>query len=216
MDIRIVTGGPEEALPDLVTIAAGMDGALWCGADRGALVLAECGINMEAAFGDFDSVTDEELTVIRQSANNVYVYPPEKNETDLELCLAWAYRQKPDRIIIYGATGGRMDHSMGNIMLLASDEHLRQPVKASIVDRQNEISFFYPGNYTIHENDKRYVSFIPISEEITGITLTGFLYPLENATLKRGRTLSISNQLNSQTGNFSFSSGILMMIRSTD
>ncbi len=216
MDIRIVAGGPVECLPDLKKIAAGLDDVLWCGADRGALLLAERGIKMEAAFGDFDSVTEGELEFIRQAAKDVYVYPPEKDETDLELSLAWAYRQKPNRIIIYGATGGRMDHAMGNIMLLASAEHLRQPVKASIEDLQNEISFYYPGSYTIHKQRKPYVSFIPISEEITGITLTGFLYPLTDAVLKRGRTLSISNQLNSQTGTFSFSSGILMMIRSTD
>ena len=216
VDIRIVAGGPEEYLPDLKKISAEHDDVLWCGADRGALVLAEKGIKMEAAFGDFDSVTDEELRFIRHSAKEVYMYPPEKNETDLELSLSWAYDQKPDRITIYGATGGRMDHALGNIMLLASDDHLRQPVKAKLEDRQNEISFFYPGSYTVHEQEKRYISFIPISEEITGVTLTGFLYPLENDILKRGRTLSISNELNSDTGTFSFSSGILMMIRSRD
>ena len=216
MDIRIVAGGPIESIPDLSKIAAGHEDVLWCGADRGALVLAERGIEMEAAFGDFDSVSEEELECIRQFAKDVNVYPPEKNETDLELALAWAYEKKPNRIIVYGATGGRMDHTMGNIMLLANEEHVRQPVKAIMEDAQNEISIFCPGTYTIHRNGKRYVSFIPISEEIAGMTLSGFVYPLTNATLKRGRTLSISNQLNSHTGTFSFSSGILMMIRSTD
>lgn len=216
MKIRIVAGGPEEGLPDLKGIAAMEDEQLWCGADRGALVLAERGIKMEAAFGDFDSVTESELSFIRQFAKKVYPYPAEKDETDLELALEWAYRLKPDRITIYGATGGRVDHAMANILLLASEEHLKLPVKTELVDHKNEISFYEPGSYTIHQQEKRYVSFLPISNEITGMTLTGFLYPLSNETLRRGKTRSISNQLNSSTGTFSFTSGILMMIRSTD
>ncbi|KMY45042.1 hypothetical protein AC622_13085 [Bacillus sp. FJAT-27916] len=216
MNIRIVAGGPEEGLPDLKAIAAMEDRQLWCGADRGALVLAERGIEMEAAFGDFDSVTEEEMDTIRQFAKDVYPYPAEKDESDLELAVEWAYGLNPDKITIYGATGGRMDHAMANMMLLASEEHLKQPVKTELVDNQNEISFYEPGVYTIHEQEKRYVSFLPISKEISGMTLTGFLYPLTNDTLIRGRTRSISNQLNSPTGTFSFTSGILMMIRSTD
>ena len=61
-----------------------------------------------------------------------------------------------------------------------------------------------------------YVSFVPVTEIVEGITLFGFKYPLTNKTIEWGSTLCISNELVEEKGTFSFTSGILMLIRSTD
>lgn len=59
MHIHIVAGGPFEYIPPLDQEAS-QDDILWVGVDRGTLFLLEHGIMPAKAFGDFDSVTEED------------------------------------------------------------------------------------------------------------------------------------------------------------
>ena len=216
MEINIVAGGPDAYIPDL----KGIDGLgkeiIWLGVDRGTLSVLEAGIRLHGVFGDFDSISEEELAYVKNHCEQFFEFPPEKDATDLELALEWAYSQRPIRITIYGATGGRMDHALANIMMLTDEKHRKQGIPTRIVDKTNEIMLFEPGSYEVEETDFKYISFIPITAEVDGMTLLNFKYPLSNCTLYRGRTLSVSNELNFKTGTFSFTKGILLVVRSRD
>ncbi|MFJ5622159.1 thiamine diphosphokinase [Peribacillus loiseleuriae] len=217
MIISIVAGGPVALLPDLNVYREKT--SIWVGVDRGVYTLMQHDIVPDAAFGDFDSVTEAELADIKKTLNHLEIYPTEKDETDLEIAFNWALSKHPEEIYVFGATGGRMDHFIGNLQLLLKKPLLEQKNNLSIfiVDKQNLISFKTPGTYSLEAmNDKKYVSFLPISKEIKGITLEGFKYPLTNHVLPLGSTQCISNELISQCGNFSFTDGILMVIRSSD
>ena len=63
--------------------------------------------------------------------------------------------------------------------------------------------------------DKKYISFVPLTLKLRS-TLDGFKYPLKNRHISIGSTLCISNELISDNGTFSFSEGILLVIRSSD
>ena len=63
---------------------------------------------------------------------------------------------------------------------------------------------------------KEYISLIPYTEKVTGITLTGFKYPLTNETLEIGISRGISNELLERTGTIEIKEGILMVVRSVD
>lgn len=217
MIICILAGGPHECLPDLEVYKE--KDPLWVGVDRGVFTLLENGVAPTAAFGDFDSVTKTELNAIQEAMKELHLYPPEKNETDLEIAFNWAVAQAPDQLYILGATGGRLDHLLANIQLLKREEILNKLafIEIFIVDKTNILTVKKPGNYEIKAMEgKKYVSFVPATEEVKGITLTGFKYPLENRHIKMGSTLCISNELISDYGTFSFSDGILMVIRSSD
>ncbi|MBS4172472.1 thiamine diphosphokinase [Bacillus sp. FJAT-49736] len=212
--VCIVAGGPSVYIPNLQEFK---DPCIWVGVDYGVFYLLENGINPDFAFGDFDSVSDSERSIIRNKVKNVMEYNPEKDETDLELALQWALQTTPTKILIFGATGGRADHYFANAFLLIREEFLQSDCEIEIVDCQNKISTYTPGTYKIHQlNSFKYVSFLPLSTEVTNINLTGFKYPLSNKCIKQGTTLCISNELLEEIGTFSFSSGILMMIRSKD
>ena len=123
----------------------------------------------------------------------------------------------PEKIRIFGATGGRLDHMFGNIQLLIQANKNKNDVEIEIIDRQNIIFLKSPGTYRLQKiTDKKYISFIPISTEVKGLTLNGFKYPLTECHISLGSTLCISNELLIDNGTFSFSEGILMIIRSTD
>lgn len=215
MIIHLLGGGPVDLLPDFNLYRD--PEIVWAGVDRGVYTLIANGIKPNIAFGDFDSVSDTEFGIIKESVNDLKKYKPEKDETDMEHALNWAIEQKPQLIRMFGSTGGRLDHMFGNIQLLLKASTDNRFVEIEMIDRQNILFIKTPGEYSLHKiAEKNYISFIPLSNEVSGITLKGFKYPLTNRHISLGSTLCISNELLSDYGTFSFSEGILMIVRSTD
>ncbi|PLS16636.1 thiamine diphosphokinase [Bacillus sp. M6-12] len=217
MIICLVAGGPPELLPDLGIYQSYKP--IWAGIDRGVFVLLEKGIKPHTAFGDFDSVNKHELSLITAQLGELDIQPSEKDETDMEIAFNWALSQKPEKIFIFGATGGRLDHMFANIQLLSREQVLldSDEMEIHIVDRLNKITAKKPGTYHISRQPEfPYVSFIPVSREVKGITLKGFKFPLDNMDIKMGSSLCVSNELISNNGTFSFTEGILLVVRSRD
>jgi thiamine pyrophosphokinase len=210
--IHILAGGPTDHHPDFALYEN--EETVWAAVDRGVYHMLQKGIVPDAAFGDYDSVSEEELSWMQQQTA-LHIVPKEKDETDLELAINWALSQKPACIRIFGATGGRLDHALANVQMLVKG--LRKNVEIQLIDYKNEISLKSAGTYRIEKSSKfPYVSFLPMTDTVTGITLCGFKYPLNDATIQWGSTLCVSNELVEEKGTFSFASGILMVIRSTD
>jgi len=212
-----MAGGPIRYWPNLDVYREKAD--VWVGVDRGVLALLQQDIIPHLSLGDFDSVTKDELQMMQAQLPEVSLFPSEKDETDLEIALNWAIGQKPKNIYILGATGGRIDHFLGNIQLLQQETvlHCLDEVNIYIIDEKNSITVKRPGTYDIqYDSKKKYFSLLSVTKEVTGITLTGFKYPLHQARLTRGSTLCISNELISEYGNVSFEKGIIMMVRSND
>lgn len=215
MNINILAGGPIDYLPKITKYEEA--NTTWVGVDRGVYQLLALGIMPQYAFGDFDSVSDAEWMAIKQSVSIIEKFQPEKDETDLELALIWAINRQPKKIRIFGATGGRLDHLVANVQLLLKLHKLNDTVSMEIIDRQNIAFVKKPGTYTIERlPSKKYVSFIPMTPLVKNLTLVNFKYPLNNRHIPMGSTLCISNELNHGHGNFSFSSGILLVVRSSD
>ena len=116
-----------------------------------------------------------------------------------------------------GATGGRIDHMIGNIHALKTC--IERGIAAYIVDAQNRLSL-QDGARTFSRETQwgKYVSFAPYTEEVTGITLTGFKYPLKDKTIYRGEEvgLCISNEIAEDTAAITLEEGILICIESHD
>ena len=98
------------------------------------------------------------------------VHQPEKDDTDTELALKRAMAMGAGEIVILGATGGRLDHMIGNIQLLYPC--LQKGIRASIIDPQNRL-YLIDGEtvFRRHEVWGTYISFLPLTQEVTGITL---------------------------------------------
>ncbi|WP_318036051.1 thiamine diphosphokinase [Halobacillus shinanisalinarum] len=209
----MVAGGPKEFIPEL----SEYDGKdmIWIGADQGAEVIIEQGGRLDIAVGDFDSVSVSSLAAIKEAAARTDTYPNEKNETDLEIAIQEAIMHEPEQILLFGVTGGRLDHSLINIQVLYP--LLNKGIKGTIIDRQNQLELVGEGMHKLKKIDKYlYVSFLPITLEVKELCLTGFYYPLQGAQLSYGSTRCISNQLIEEQGTFSFTEGILLVVRSND
>ncbi len=75
---------------------------------------------------------------IEKAAPRLHIYQAEKDQTDLDLALSWAVGQRPSCIRMFGISGGRADHFLGNLHLLYTA--MKQNVKTVMIDRQNTIS----------------------------------------------------------------------------
>lgn len=210
--VGILGNGPSYLLPDLT---AYKEVDVWIGADRGAYVLIEQGIKLDYAVGDFDSIEDFEDKEIQANAMHYLKYPIEKDQTDLEIALLKAFKLKPEKILLFGVTGGRLDHELINIQLLYTI--VKQGIKGIIVDRQNMLELTTPNKYDVYKDDHYpNISFVPYTKQVKGLSLEGFYYPLENETIQLGSTLCISNKLLSNKGTFFYEEGILLLIKSRD
>lgn len=184
------------------------------GADRGALALANHGICPDVAIGDFDSVTEDERNQIRSCSKHYQDFDAiDKDYTDTELAFHTALAWKPAQITLLGATGTRLDHTLGNIHLLRVG--LDQGIQCQIVDAHNIIRLTN-SELTLPRQPYPYLSLLPLSMTVTGITLKGFAYPLTDATLHIGQSLAISNQFAAQEGTVTIRDGYLLVICSRD
>ncbi|MGN7469189.1 thiamine diphosphokinase [Brevibacillus sp. SAFN-007a] len=184
------------------------------GVDRGALFLVRHGFTPHLSIGDFDSVTAEEMAEIERHSLHVSSCDPvNKDLTDTEMALHWCIRQKPGDIVLLGVLGSRFDHTLANVHLLR--KALLEKTSCCIIDERNEIRLV-DSHCRIEQDHFAHVSLLPLTSEVTGITLRGFMYPLENATLHIGDTLGISNVLTEKTGTIDVGTGQLLVIKSKD
>ncbi|MCH4824982.1 MAG: thiamine diphosphokinase [Planococcus sp. (in: firmicutes)] len=212
MNVILIAGGPAVELPDFSLFP----NALYIGVDSGTLALLEKGIQPDAAVGDFDSVTTEDYDKIRSAFPDLARSPSEKDQSDTELGLERAMTYHPEQVILAGVTGGRLDHYMSVLHIMYHYQQKFPKTRFLIINNQNQIRFLSPG---IHELEKdtryRYVSFYPFAEEVQGLTLSGFKYPVTNENLPFGTTRFVSNELVGR-GSVEINCGYCLMVESSD
>ncbi|GGA25046.1 thiamine diphosphokinase [Paenibacillus physcomitrellae] len=190
------------------------EGDYLIGADYGAYFLIEHGIIPDTAIGDFDSITPQQLEELQNVCREVVVVDPlDKDLTDAELAFDIALNRQPEQIVMFGVLGSRLDHSMANIQMML--RALQHQISSSIWDKNNFITLT-GSSALVQRRQFTYVSLLPLTPEVTGITLEGFLYKLENASLRMGQSLGISNKLEKEEGTIQIESGLLLIIQSKD
>jgi thiamine pyrophosphokinase len=167
--------------------------------------------------GDFDSV-DPKIQRLYEEKPTVKVlqYEPEKDDTDTQMAVKHAMEVGCTQITLIGATGSRIDHLLGNIFCLY--EPLEAGIECYLLDKNNKIMLLNK-SYQLKKQDQYgyYVSLLPFTEVVSGVTLRGFKYPLTDYTLtKRSGGLGVSNEIIEKTAEIDFQSGILIMIQSKD
>ncbi|WP_432354927.1 thiamine diphosphokinase [Sporosarcina sp. A2] len=213
--IIICAGGPEEEIIPLAPFLE--DGAEFIGADRGTLRLLAANIIPIAAIGDFDSVSEAEMKKIEATGCFLEKRSPEKDETDTELALSYAYSKEPDRIILTGVTGGRLDHMFSVLQLLVRNVSHMKSTQLIMANRQNELTLLQKGTYTIEHNEQfKYLSFYSMTEAVKGLTLKGVKYEVSGEEIIFGDTRFTSNEILEASCTISLLAGICLMVRSSD
>lgn len=190
-----------------------LDSDLIICADGGAGHLRHLDIMPHIMIGDFDSISQEDLAYFQEKNIKQVSFSSRKDQTDTELSIQYAVDHGIDDITMLGVTGSRLDHSLGNIFLLKN--LAEKNITARIIDKNNEI-YLINNHIELKGEPGQLVSLIPASEKVTGITLLGFEYPLENGSMKMGSSLGISNCMKGTRATVEISAGFLIVILSED
>ncbi len=212
--LNLLVGGPIDLWPD--ELKNGQIKGDWIGIDRGNLHLIERGIDPLVAIGDFDSLKPAELQLVRDHIKDIRQSIPEKDDTDTQLGLKVALQEHhADRLDIYGATGGRLDHFLANLWMVLEPRFKPYAPKIRMIDKQNTITFFLPGTYQIKkEPDKKYLAFVALTP-MDHLTLFDEKYQLNDYQVKHPMSLA-SNEFVGETARFKFGSGVMCVIQSKD
>ena len=158
-----------------------MDFDLFIGVDRGSLLLIEQGICPDLAVGDFDSVSEKELALICSQSKEVLQAQPEKDDTDLELAVKAVFARYPQaQVTIFGAFGGRLDHTLANIFLPSNHEITPYMQQIRLCNAQNELRYCPQGRHEIKPvAGMNYLAFMPADD--SRLTIEGAKYPLNES-----------------------------------
>jgi thiamine pyrophosphokinase len=195
--VVVLADGPDR--PAAIELPAG---ATVIAADGGA----ELGGPIDLLVGDLDSVSAETLARIE----HVERYPVDKDATDLELALVAALRFEPERILVVGGAGGRLDHLLGGLLLLAADSLADVRVDAQIgaaavhVIRSDRTLVGEPGEL---------ISLFAVHGAAGRVVTQGLVYPLRAETLAPGSTRGVSNVFAAREVRLALERGVLLAVR---
>lgn len=162
--------------------------------------------------GDFDSASSEALDYFGGQPDISWIrLNPVKDDTDTESAIRKAIALGAEKITLLGATGTRIDHLLGNIELLGIG--LQNHIPIQIVDERNRIRMIGAG-ITIEKEKQfgKFVSLIPYTNIVKGLTLTGFKYPLDHYDFRGFCSLGVSNEIIAESAQITFEDGILIVI----
>ena len=214
--VVICAGGPIEELADLKQFKSSKD-VVFIGADKGSVYLLNEGIIPDVAVGDFDSLSTKEFTSIEERVALVKIASVDKDETDTDLALTHSLDFDPQKIVIMGVTGGRLDHFISVLNSVYRFQMDNPGIQFIIRNKWNEMRLLTPGTTKIAINPQLpFVSLFAFQGTVEHITLTGMKYNVDNETIKIGSSRFTSNEVLDEQGSISFTSGICLLIRSSD
>jgi thiamine pyrophosphokinase len=180
----LVIANGEPPKKQLLQSLARESGVVIC-ADGGANTALKFGILPDVIVGDLDSIHSEALVKFHKVPT---CEDRDDESTDLEKAIAWALKQKYDHIVVIGASGRRIDHSVGNLGVLPKfypDAVIR------FIDDLGELVYVGRG-ITFDAKRSDVISLIPLSR-CEGITTQGLKYALDDEALELGVREGTSN-----------------------
>lgn len=173
-------------------------------ADGGYNLITEVGIKPHVIIGDMDSLAGRLPTDVK-----IYTYPTKKDKTDLHICVDFAIQHGCDQIIVLGALGGRMSHTLGSVIVL---EYINNNNASGMILTADMRICLVSESITIKKENYNSISIIPLTCIAEGVTTTGLAYPLNDAVLKREDNLGISNEFEADVATVSVQKGLLVVI----
>lgn len=205
--ILVVAGGSQPA-PLVLQALPSIDFCV--AADGGADSALALGLSVDAVVGDMDSIDVDSLAALRAAGADIREHPTRKDLTDLELAMGRAAEEDPERIVVIGIGGGRLDHALANVAVLAghdcgdaSVEGLVGSARLTVIRRSRNLSG------TVGE----IVSLLPLLGRAEGVTTEGLEYPLTSEPLEPGSGRGVSNRFVNTTATVTVGNGVLLSVQ---
>ncbi|HEY8723552.1 MAG TPA: thiamine diphosphokinase [Gaiellaceae bacterium] len=199
--VVVLCGGPGS--PHVADLPAG---ATVIAADGGAELARMLGLSVDLVVGDLDSISAETLAGIER----VERHAAEKDATDLELALVAALRFEPERVLVLGGGGGRLDHLFGGLLLLAAEAYAGVRVDAQFGAAAVHV---VRSERRLHGQPGELISLFAVHGRARGVVTDGLVYPLRAETLEPGSSRGVSNVFAAPQARIALEGGVLLAVR---
>lgn len=178
------------------------------GADKGCEILIKNGYVPNVAIGDFDSIDGE------VNCSNIIRHPVKKDDTDSVLAVEYAIKQGYDDIVIFGAIGGTLDHTIANISMLK--RYTEKGKNIVLIDGDNVLFAVCNNEIVFDKKAEGRVSVFSATENSYGVSISGLLYELDKRDLSSSISLGVSNEFVGKQSSISVENGVLFLYTSKE
>jgi thiamine pyrophosphokinase len=182
-------------------------------ADSGLAVAHGLGVRVDVLVGDMDSVDAAAVEAAEAAGTNVQRHPAEKDGTDLELALDAAVARGARKIVVIDGGGDRLDHLLGNLLLLTSAALAGVEVEAFTGTARFAVARGGDPPVTIRGEPGSLVTLLPVGGPARGIVTTALRYPLRDEELAPGTSRGVSNELAAEAASVELASGVLLVVQ---
>lgn len=177
-------------------------------ADGGLRHLERASIKPDYIIGDFDSLgfVPEGSGVIRLK--------PEKDDTDMDSAVKKGLELGFDSFVIFGACGGRPDHTLANYQLAAS--LAERGCRVILACDDISVTALHNGTLELDPSLSGYISVFAHSDVCEGVCEKGLKYELDNVKLKNTFALGVSNEFTGVPARVSVKKGTLLIMYHID
>ena len=201
---RPVAASVREWLPPAADVIA---------ADSGLHVAAALGVHVNHLVGDLDSADPAAIDAAVAAGITVDRHPAEKDATDLELAFAAAIARGAQHIVLVDGDGDRLDHLLGNLLLLASPFLAGRRVEAYCGTARIAVARGGDPPLMLGGMVGSLVTLLPVGGPARGIVTKRLRYRLSNEELLPGTTRGVSNELAAHTASVQLEEGTLLVIQ---
>lgn len=173
-------------------------------ADSGLVYIEEAGYEPDLIVGDFDSLG------YRPKSENVICHPTEKDDTDMALAAEIALAKGYCRLYIFGAAGGRLDHTLANLQLMT--KLCMQGVEVFFLNPDCTVTAIRESTLHFTKEYRGIISVFAASDTAEGVTIKGLKYTLEQAALTGNKALGVSNEFTGEPATISVRNGVLWIV----
>lgn len=198
----VAAGDPEEfsSVPECdLTIAA----------DSGLDLALGLGLEVDIVVGDMDSVDSTNLASVTRRGVRMVRHRSDKEETDLELALGLAAARSPERVHVLVGAGGRLDHALANLAVLASPRW-----KCAAVSAQVGVArvWVVRGVVELPLRLREPLALQPMGGPAYGVTTEGLAFPLTDEMLDPFAGRGIANQVVDEPVRITVDGGVVLAI----
>lgn len=181
------------------------------------IVCADGGVNLARKLskypniivGDFDSYQND-----LDFNCEIIKLPIEKDDTDLMYCVKECINRGYNEFLIFGALGGRLDHTYGNLCVLNFCQ--KNNCKAVLCDEKNAVMVLSKGLQRFDNMKGKRVSFFPFGCNECMLSYNGFKYGNQNVILDINYPIGVSNEIIDDKAFIVVSKGEVIVIFSND
>ncbi|NPV09556.1 MAG: thiamine diphosphokinase [Anaerolineae bacterium] len=177
-------------------------------ANGGAEHALRLGLTPSLVVGDLDSLSARVRERLEAAPVTFIRHRPDKDETDTELALRAALDGGCDEVVLLCALGGRLDHTLANVFLLALPGMDDRGLLASgdtevrLVRRTARLEGAAGDLLTL----------LPFGADAVGVRTAGLAYPLDGETLPVGFARGVSNVFEEDVAEVSLQGGALLAV----